>query len=103
MPEIPREYLEWEPPPGYRTQDLDTSPQIEHFLFDSRARQAIWQRAEQLRNLNKMVSTLEVASILRLHPGADDREVARRVAVRRFDAATVKAAFGFDPEAPEMR
>lgn len=99
MPEFPPEYMAWEPPPGYKTQSPDTTPQVERFLFDRLRAMPISQKARQLREINATVELLAIAGIRRRHPGATDQEIRIRLAALRLDRETMIQVYNWDPEA----
>ncbi len=94
MPEIPREHLDWEPPPGYRTQDLDTSPQVERLWFDLQRQLPVHERIRKFRALNRGMVALGVIRIRRRFPAATDLEVQLRLASETLDRDTMIRAFG---------
>lgn len=94
---MPREYLEWQAPPGYRTQDLDTSPQVERLLFDLSRQMPTHERVRKLRSLNVGLATLALSAIRRKHPEAIDEELRMYLASRWLDRETMIQAYNGDP------
>jgi hypothetical protein len=98
MPAFPQEYLEWQPPAGYKTQSADTTPQVERFLFDRLASMPVCEKARQLRQINETVERLAVAGIRKRHPGASDEAIRIRLAALRLDRETMLRAYDWDPD-----
>lgn len=90
MPEFPPEYLNWIPPPGYKTQSADTEPYVEHFLFDQLRDLPVWERAKRLTALNQSLQLLAIAGIKRRYPGISDDEVGEKLLEQRFGPDVVR-------------
>ncbi len=56
------------------------------------------QKFALVNAMTKTVRQLALAGIRLRHPGIDDREAMLRLAAMSVDRATLKKAFGWDPE-----
>lgn len=90
VPDFPPEYLNWVPPPGYKTQSADTEPYVEKFVFDQLRALPMWERAKRLTALNQGLQLLAIAGIKQRNTGITEDEVRVRLLVQRFGAETVR-------------
>jgi len=80
---------------GYRTQSRDTSPEAERILFDHYRQLSAADKILLVRQLCRAAETFALAGARRRHPGASEEELQMRVAATRFDAPTLREAFGW--------
>jgi len=73
----------------------DTDPRVEAILIEGYRSMSASQKLARVRALNLTVQRLASADIRRRFPGADEREVALRVASRWLDHALMFRAFGW--------
>jgi hypothetical protein len=76
----------------------DTHPKVEALLLDGYRRMTVADKMARVVAMSRAVQQLALADVRRSHPNADDRELSLRLASRRLDAATMRRAFGWDPE-----
>lgn len=76
----------------------DTHPEAERVLVAGYRRMSGAQKLAQVNALSVAVQQLALLDIRRRHPNADDRELRLRLASRSLDAATMRKAFGWDPD-----
>ncbi|HEY3414422.1 MAG TPA: hypothetical protein VGM51_15395 [Armatimonadota bacterium] len=81
-----------------RTQSRDTHPEIERLLIEGYRRMSAAEKMRCVQQLNFTVWELAASSVRKMHPGADEREVALRVASRTIPADLMRKAFSWDPE-----
>jgi hypothetical protein len=76
----------------------DTHPKVEALLLEGYRRMSVAEKMSRVVAMSRAVQQLGLADVRRAHPDADDRELSLRLASRRLDAATMRRAFGWDPE-----
>ena len=89
-------------PPGYVTQSLDTSPDVDRRLFD---RLHDMTEAEKLRHLDAAIHFVEeiaTAGIRSRHPSASPEQVRLRLFAQRLDRSTMLRVYGWDPDREGM-
>jgi hypothetical protein len=74
----------------------DTDPRIEAILVAGYRAMSASQKLTRVTALTRAVQELALLDIRRRHPGADQRELALRLASRWIDADLMKRAFDWD-------
>jgi hypothetical protein len=74
----------------------DTHPTVEAYLVAGYRNMSHVQKLERVRALTRAVQELALLDVRRRHPGADERELALRVASRWLDPDLMVRAFGWD-------
>jgi hypothetical protein len=74
----------------------DTNPRIEAILVAGYRAMSASQKLTRVTALTRAVQELALLDIRRRHPGADQRELALRLASRWIDADLMKRAFDWD-------
>lgn len=82
-----------------RTQSRDTHPEIERLLIEGYRRMSAAEKVRCVQQLNMSVWAMAASGVRSMHPNADEREVALRVASRTIPADLMVKAFGWDPAA----
>lgn len=75
----------------------DTDPKTRQVLIELNSKLTPADRIAQVFALNEMNRAIQEAVIRKENPDADDREVLRLLALRRFDPETVERMFGPGP------
>lgn len=79
-------------PPG---RPIDTSKRADQIQFDRFREMSMIEKAEILTALTQATEQLALAGLREQHPGASDRELRMRLAVRRLGAETVRRVWGW--------
>ncbi len=79
----------------------DTDPRTLAVMIEGYRRMSLAEKFERVQQLNEAVLSLAAARIRREHPGIEERELRLRLASLWLDAATMKRAFGWDPDAAD--
>ena len=87
----------------YRTQSLDTSRELEEFLFERYRRMSATEKMDRVGRLGRMVKSVVLAGLRAQYPLADEHELALRYAARLLDRATMSSAYGWAPDDAEER
>ena len=77
----------------------DTPLEVEKILVDGYRRMTAARKIARVRDLNWTLQQLALAELRVRHPDDSDTTLRLRLASRKFDRATMIAAFGWDPEA----
>ncbi len=77
----------------------DTPPEVEAVLIEGYRRMPTAKKFDRVRDLNWTLQELAIADLRRRHPDDDEHTLRLRWASRKFDRATMIAAFGWDPAA----
>lgn len=77
---------------------LDTPPDIERIIIEGYRRMPVWQKLQQVSELNRLVQQLALNDVRRRHPQADEHELKLRLASRWLEPELMRQAFGWDPE-----
>lgn len=83
----------------YETQSPDTSREVEAMLIAAYRRMSAAEKLDRVGRLGRMVKSVVLADLRARHPDADARELELRYAARMHDPATMRAAFGWAPDA----
>ncbi|MBI2377442.1 MAG: hypothetical protein HYV07_25805 [Deltaproteobacteria bacterium] len=76
----------------------DTDPKAQAILVEGYRRMSGSKKLAIVQQLTVAVQELAILDIRRRHPEASEREVKLRLASRWLPVATMRAAFGWDPE-----
>ena len=76
----------------------DTPLEVERILVDGFRRMSDARKIQRVRELNWTLQELALAELRAQHPRDDERLLRLRLAARKYDSATMIAAFGWDPE-----
>jgi len=82
---------------AYRTQSMDTTPEVERLLFDAYRRMASWEKVRRVSESTRACQELALAGMRERHPGASERELELRLAALRLDCETMIRVYGWDP------
>jgi hypothetical protein len=80
---------------GYRTQSLDTAPEIERRLLDARRRLTSVEKARRFDEAYLAVRRLAIAGLRLRHPAAAERELELRYLARHLPADVMRRAFAW--------
>ena len=83
---------------GYLTQSPDTSRAAEEFLFNAYRRMKPAEKIRIIGDLNRTMDEIARIAIRKQHPNATKREVALRLAARKYGRELMVKAFGWDPD-----
>ncbi len=75
----------------------DTSAEAEAVLIEGYRRMTPEQKFNRIRDLNWTLQELALSELRVRHPDDDERTLRLRFAARKYDRATMIAAFGWDP------
>jgi len=75
----------------------DTHPVVAALLTEGYRRMSCAEKMARVCALSRAVQQLGLADVRRAHAGADERELALRLASRRLDPELMRRAFGWDP------
>ena len=82
----------------YRPQSLDTSADVDRYLFDRLRALPPWRKAEMLTASTKAAFELGMAGLRLRHPRAAEDELRKRYAALVHGRDVSIALFGWDPE-----
>jgi hypothetical protein len=77
---------------------LDTSPEAERVLIEGYRKMPVWQKLQQVQELNQLAQQLALLDICQRYPQASERELQLRLASRWLEPELMRQAFGWDPE-----
>ena len=83
---------------GYRTQSPDTSRAAEEVQFAAYRRMTPAQKVRIIGELNRTMDEIARIAIRKKYPHATEREVALRLAARKYGRELMVRAFGWDPD-----
>jgi len=76
----------------------DTDPEALEVFLELHRRMTTAERVARVFELTAFQESLQQASVRRMYPDADEREVFLRVAARRLDRETMIRVYGWDPD-----
>ena len=76
----------------------DTDPEALEVFLELHRRMTPTQRLARVFELTAFQESLQQASVRRMYPQADEREIFLRVASRRLDRDTMIQVYGWDPD-----
>lgn len=76
----------------------DTSAAAEEVLVTLLRTAPVWKRLKMVEDLNESLRALATADLRRCYPGADQKELTKRLAARLMEREEVISAYGWDPE-----
>ena len=86
--------------PTWREMNLDTTPEVEAFLFSYWRDAPAWEKLQRMVELNRSARLLAVAGIRRRYPDASDEEVRRHLADLLLGPELAARVYGpYPPEA----
>ncbi len=83
-------------PPRVTDPNNDTHPDIEALIIEGYRAMSPARKFELVCELTRTVQDLALIDIRRRHPGANERELALRLASRSMDPELLKRVFGWD-------
>ncbi len=84
-------------PPGYVSQSLDTSPDVDLRLFDRLHDMTPAQKIKHLDAAIHFAEEIAMAGIRARYPNASPEEVRLRLFSQRLDRSTMLRLYGWDP------
>ena len=76
----------------------DTDPEALEVFLELHRRMTPSERVARVFELTAFQESLQRASVRRMYPEADEREIFLRVAARRLDRETMIRVYGWDPD-----
>lgn len=83
---------------GYRTQALDSRPEVERIVVEGWRRMTPAEEVAQVRELTRTARRFAMAGIRARHPNASEREVRLRLASYWLDRETMVKWLDWDPD-----